>query len=252
MLMAAKKFYRFAYYSTPERNDRDVLIHQLRDGDAALELAQVLHEFGYVYGGLLLNYPGNPDKHRQVDCDFLGRNDLLVMNTRPPLDDSDRRRVSRSYTDLEEKIFTALRGSVFTECSRSQITLHPSLSLRKEHAKYRSMEFRQYHGAYCVAYSGIPVARTESRTSVAFIIFKQQLWPGGPALLCVFGMGGPESLITNHLVRTRPELRGLVCKYEFVLIELHEQPVMLPQDDLRFLSQPGWSAKPVLKLIRVR
>jgi hypothetical protein len=249
--MAAKKFYRFAYYSTPEKKDRDLLLHQLRDGDATLELSEVLRELGYVYGGLLLNYPGSPNKRRQVNTDFLKPSDILVLNTRPPLDDSDRRRVCPSYTDLEERVFAALRGSFFAECSRTQIRLHPSLPLPSARSKYRSMEFRQYHGAYCVAYGGVPVARTESRTAPSFMVFKQQAWPGGPALLCVFGMGGPESLITNHLVRTRTHLRQLVCKYEFVLIELQEQSVVLPQDNLRFLSSPGWAAKVALKLLPV-
>jgi hypothetical protein len=89
-----KTLYRLAYYSTPERRDREVLIHQLRDGDAALELVDVLRERGYRYGGLLLNYPGKPaTAPRQVSATFKAT-DLLVLTSRPPMHDEldgDRR-----------------------------------------------------------------------------------------------------------------------------------------------------------------
>jgi hypothetical protein len=248
--MGPKKFYRFAYYSTPEKRDRSLLLHQLRDGDAALELSEVLRELGYQYGGLLLNYPGTSTKRRHVNSDFLTPNDLLVLNTRPPLDDEfDRRRVCPSYTDLEEKVFAALKQSFFAVCSRSHIRLHSSLPLSPDCLKYRSIELRVNRGAYSVAFSRVPVPPTEPRTSPAFMVFKEHAWQDGPGILCVFGVGGPETLIINHLVRKRQNLRRLVCRYEFVLIELQEQSFLLPQDNLTFLSSPGWATRVALKLL---
>jgi hypothetical protein len=60
------------------------------------------------------------------------------------------------------------------------------------------------------------------------------IWPRGPGLLCVFGMGGPETLITNFLMRTTPALRRRLMTHEFTMIELHEREIILPQDTLAF------------------
>ncbi len=56
--MSANCFYRFSYYAAAsDSKKKRLLLHQLRDADAALELSGILSELGYQYGGLLLNYP---------------------------------------------------------------------------------------------------------------------------------------------------------------------------------------------------
>jgi hypothetical protein len=246
--VSTRTLYRLAYYSTPERRDREVLIHQLRDGDAALELAEVMRGRGYRYGGLLLNYPGKPDAlPRKLAISFKST-DLLMLTSRPPMHDEadqDRRRIAPSRTDLEDKVFESLRR-YFKHCSRTEITLADDLVLKKELSSYRSVTFREYHEAYCLEYTGSKPSRHDRRT-LSYITYTPHVWPGGPGLLCAFGMGGPETLITNFLIRTKPDLRRCIMAYQFVMIELHEQEIILPQDSLALASK--WQYKILTRLL---
>jgi hypothetical protein len=49
---------RFSYYE-PQRSDRDLRVHQIRDGHAFVQRASALFGLGYEYDGLLLNFPAD-------------------------------------------------------------------------------------------------------------------------------------------------------------------------------------------------
>jgi len=232
--MAIKRFYRFSYFVQTQR-DRDLLIHQLRDADASLKISGVLSNLGYRFGGLLFNYPANADRTIPVDSSFLRPGDLLLLTTRPPLDDEldrTRSRLQRSHTTLEDKVFACLE-QYFHHCSRAEVVLTKSLASRlpKQIAERREVVFREYGGAFCERYSG----RTRRRhllTTITYMTFTPEAWPKGPGLLTVFGMGGPETLIWAHVLRTR--FAHLVCSRSFVMAEMTEQVVPSGELDLSF------------------
>src|SRR2546428_9791180 len=117
--MSPKRIFRFAYH-TSQSSDLRFRIHQLRDGDAFVQLSTALYSKGYEYGGLLLNLPSDePTKAPQVDVSSLTSSDLVVLNTRPPIDDVEaeiKRPVRVSYTKLEDLIFAALKPRYFEWC----------------------------------------------------------------------------------------------------------------------------------------
>jgi hypothetical protein len=129
--MSRKRFFRFSYL-TGQRGDRRIYPHQLRDGDACIELTPILMSLGYEYGGGLLNYePGTPDLSKELR-NSLGPSDLLVLTTRPPLDDKpykDKKKVIPSrYWFEREVIFGALKPAFFTFCSRLEVDVSENVS----------------------------------------------------------------------------------------------------------------------------
>src|SRR5438270_9800584 len=106
--MPHERIFRLAYHTSLGKRSR-FRIHQLRDGDAFAELSATLYPRGYQYGGLLLNLPSEkPPEPIPVDVSFLTSSDLVVLTTRPPIDDEeegDKHYVRRSYTKFEQDIF---------------------------------------------------------------------------------------------------------------------------------------------------
>ena len=227
-------WYDFAYY-VGWRDDRR-LQFQLRDGHAALFLARVLATLGYHFGGVIFNPPGKPPPpadpfaRRQVDRSFLRPSDLIVLTTRPPLDDlldGDRRYIRRSFTDLEEDVFRALR-TLFEHCSRSQVTLTDAVVRNApEIAERQSSSFYQNWGAAFESWG----ARNRSErkrpekgkyVTAVYLSYVRHAWENGPALLAAFGVGGMETLGWCHLLATR--FNGLVCSVPFAMAEIEAPP----------------------------
>lgn len=173
----------------------------------------VLIGLGYEYGGLILNSPG---RRRTPQ---LKSEDLVVLTTRPPLDDphseGERRRISQSGTPLEKRILKAARGS-FATCKRSIIKLSPDAASRlaPRFANRGWMEFRVYSREEpAPSYSGYhnPYGRTRkarqhhkpadpNATATFLLITPLQ---GGGTLINAFGMNGVTTLIWCYLLRTR-------------------------------------------------
>jgi hypothetical protein len=110
--MSSKRVFRFAYHAS-QISDVRMRMHQGRDADALLELLPVLNQKGYRYEGPLLNPPSEKREDAPVvDISFLSASDLVVLTTIPPLHDIEaglKRPIRRSFTNLEELIFAALR-----------------------------------------------------------------------------------------------------------------------------------------------
>jgi hypothetical protein len=239
--VSVRHFYRFSYYGSPTIRDEEphLLLHQLRDADAALELAHILYQRDYEYGGLLLNYPReSKEESRVVDDSFLTPDDLILITGRPPLDDEEIRPrrgiIGRSHTTLEDRIFSTLRR-YFHSCARSEITLSRELTNRlpRDARRYRDVEFRLYLDRADIGRLGGRKARDiDSRATMAYLVFTQTTWPGGPGLLCAFGMGGQETLLWGYFLRTK--FSHLVCRSEFAMAEIVEKHFEQPKDDLSF------------------
>jgi hypothetical protein len=210
-----KRFYHFSYLRQPATGGP--LLHDLRDGDAFAELMPVLLDLGYEYGGLLLNHPPDPGVRRPQ----LGSEDLVVLTTRPPLDDpqaqGDRKLIKQSGNPLESAILKAAR-SCFPFCKRRIIQLSPDAAagLRPGFADRGQMEFRVYRREehripFYVRYRD-PWGRTRDERkyrapanphATAVFLLRIPLRPGGPTLLNAFGMDGVMTLIWCYLLRTK-------------------------------------------------
>ncbi|HKC62405.1 MAG TPA: hypothetical protein VKB86_02150 [Pyrinomonadaceae bacterium] len=250
--MSSKRIYRLAYHASQSKNLR-FRIHQLRDGDAFAELAAVLYSRGYRYGGLFLNLP--PDEPQQaspVDVSFLTSSDLLVLNTRPPLDDieeDDKKRVPLGHTSLEADVFKALK-LYFRTCARSHIKLSENVAeqLPADFRNRANIMFRQcYDGSY-LKYRGYgdrfwqkPV---DERLTAFYLIQIPSLWKGGPGLLAAFGMAGTETLAWNYLLRTR--FQKWVGAYQFIMAEV--VPSKLPKQPTDLTFADGWKVRPIIRI----
>jgi hypothetical protein len=223
-----RRWFRFSYH-LQGRSTRDSLPHQLRDGDAALLLHDTLCKRGFAYAGPIINYPvlGRPLAEAvPVDDSFLQPDDLLVITTRPPLDDANdgvKCRVHRSYTTLEEKVLACVRRHL-TRCSRSNVIVS-DIHARAfpEVARYKNILFRQKRGASidkCLPYgtnSWIRPPATAACTA-AYMIYEKHAWADGPGLLAVFGMCGLDTLVWNHRLAT--QFSTLIATVPFAMTEL--------------------------------
>lgn len=202
------KFYRFAYL---DRRKNEPNPHMLRDCDGCLEFCDYLYGAGYSYGGLFVNFPNHPVA---VDLDRFGEHDLIVVTTRPPMDDERQgghRDMSgtRSGNSLEERIFSAFSQNLFNTCSRARVVLIRSLTsqLAPGFEHRGDVQFRM-HGRRA-SYTG------QTQLTAAYLLRLKEAWPGGPGLLAAFSLGGAETLAWCYILRTRhPELLespGVVC-----------------------------------------
>lgn len=126
MIQGIDRFFHLSYLRQDVRGMPQ--IHELRDGHAFAELAMLLRTNECRYGGLLLNYPA-PAAH--VKTPDLTSTDLLVLTTRPPLNDDelDSRPIRRSGTPLERIVLETVRQA-FRICRRSYVMLSEEMARR--------------------------------------------------------------------------------------------------------------------------
>jgi hypothetical protein len=227
---AKRRWFRFAYL-VQGRDDRELLPHQTRDAEASLFLQPVLCARGFRYAGPILNYPagrGDWDTLAATDDSFLRPDDLLVLTTRPPLDDladGVRHRVHRSCTTLEEKLFDCFRRHL-PHCSRARVKVSDTHARASpEVARMHNVQFRQNRGSAIDAFLTFASGRWErplagSATTMAYLIFEPHAWDNGPGVLACFGMCGTATLVWNFLLATRHS--PLLATVPFVMAELIE------------------------------
>jgi hypothetical protein len=238
--MSEHRCFRFAY-TLPCHKDRELYPFQLRDGDAAMFLAGAVAARGYRYEGPIVNYPSpGPDL---VACDdgFLRESDLIILTTRPPMHDADigdKKAIPRSYTTLEDKLFKGPLGARFAFCARSEIRLtDETAAIAPEIAKRQSSVYRQNGGAMYFSY-GSPVTREWRHfkkappLTAAFLVYAEHAWPGGPALLAAFGMGGTETLVWCHQLANR--FQHLLFATSFAMVELRTPLLAAPPTTIAF------------------
>jgi hypothetical protein len=231
--MTDRRYFPFTYGAVG-RQDRPAKVSLTRDGHAAMILGQHLNDLGFRCGGPIINYPlpkGVPcptvplsplgDWHRKY-----GPDDVILVPTRLPLDDDnepDRRGSRPSYTQLEQHLFVGMR-SRFEKLCRTVVHLDPRTArISDELAARQSMVFHQNCGATYQGF-GSPVTGVWRRFKVAdgltvgFLVYAEHAWPGGPALLAAFGMGGMDTLVWCHLLATR--YADLLCTTSFAMAEI--------------------------------
>ena len=278
-----RRVFRFSFFT---EDTKDLAIHQLRDGDAFIELAPVL--CAYQYGGLLLNYPAKEAPKKfvthdpgiiDVDMSQLNPSDLIVLTTRPALSDRvrfDKRPLKRSYNTLERRLFRVLEKH-FDFCSRSRIRLAkylarqlpPDYSTRADIGYYmfenRQQGANESHKAInrSTAYRKFFRDRDDFRgeavsnevasrnLTALYLVQIREAWSGGPGLLLVFGLGGRETLIWSYLLRTRFWRELSLGSPRFVMAEIaiEEFPCRdTPNITLDFVDD--WTIKILLDVSR--
>jgi hypothetical protein len=202
-------YHRFAY-SMPLRAGEMAKPSKIRDGAAFTELTAPLAKLGYEYGDIIFNSPFDPKRDKklgQEHFNFIKPKDLIVLATRPPLDDrrhGDKKHLDESYTHLEEQVFAEFR-KYLAICARSHVQLTQAIGADFEKADFM---FYQHKSARLKFFKRLDEFRNrkpakDSETAIGFFLRTPAIPVYRCGLLACFGMGGWETLIWNRIVRTR-------------------------------------------------
>jgi len=207
------RFLWFSYHA-PLHYGRLTAPHQVRDGAAFAEIAGLLSTLGMQYGGLVLNVPPDEEGRPIVQGNPpLEAQDLLVLTTRPPLDDEierDKKRIMRSRSMLEDRVVDGLRPLFFTSCARSRVVLSAEVLERFDGADLRPalLHFRQNNWAWCYEITHYKGPKESWRNAAprprtfAFLV-STAAQHSTARVLAAFGMGGTETLLWTRWLRTK-------------------------------------------------
>jgi hypothetical protein len=213
MKIASSQFIRLGYHIAG-RKDTPLQIQHLRDGATFSEISVILQNEGFTYGSTIFNWPLQETREpgKSVDTTFIKSNDLIVLTTRPPLDDANaqnKKQVKKSDTQLENNIFENLR-QFLKVCDREHVRLAETWAdkLSARFSNRAEIIFKQNGGAEIQGYkkyhdSHILKKKNPQNKTMFYIINIPQLWDNGPGLFCSFGMRGQEALIGAYLLRTK-------------------------------------------------
>jgi len=216
-------YHRFAY-SMALRSGEEPNLAKIRDGAAFGEIAAPLAKLGYEYGQILYNPPYNskkPSDQGRGPFNFIKADELIVLTTRPPLDDSqhgDKKLVRASRTHLEKQVFAECR-KYLEVCARSHVQLTPDVA---GNFKKAELVFHQHKNARLKNYRKLGAFRPtavpkKSNISIGFFLRTKSIPEYGCGLLASFGMSGWETLIWNRIVRTRHS--EWVGRHAFIMAE---------------------------------
>jgi len=182
---------------------------------------------GYDYRGPIFNFGSRGPDLIPVDTSYLRETDLIFLCSRPPIDDAYvgvRRQFLCSFTTLEETLFQGSLRKWLARCSRTEIVLtDAAASIDPEIAQRQSLEFALNGGSLCTSIGSPHTRRFTSvekaaALTVVFLVYQQHAWPGGPGLLCAFGMGGTDTLVWCYLLASK--FAHLLCTTPFVMAEM--------------------------------
>src|SRR5262245_1632405 len=219
------RLFRMAY-TQRGRKDRELFPYQLRDGEAGLRLVSTLEKKGFTYVRPLINYPSKGPELKPYDLGIFRSDDLILLCTRPPMDDHrwpSRYMIPRSFTVLEETLFEGPLRRWLHQCSRTVVQLSDeAASISSEIDACKSLEFHQHGGAAISGCNGVRVKPGPTQRSAVFLIYTEAAWPGGPAFLASFGMGGVDTLVWAYHLSTR--FSDMLCTTPFALAEITYGP----------------------------
>jgi hypothetical protein len=280
MLMSALlSFYHWLAYFYGLREGRTLKPHHVRDGAAFAELGVPLSRRGLEYGRLIPNGPPTPEEFRErraelegassngrrnvedvvtymkIDDSFLKPRDVLVVPTRPPLNDLDHEDKVRSqpgFTTLEQKIFRACRPYLDV-CSRSHVRLTPAVAERlpgvladRANITFRQVKEPWYRDmARLGGRSRPPSSSDPACRTAAYLLYLAEVESlHGADLLVAFGMSGTQTLVTSHLLRT--DLAPLLDRPGFTMFEMTATNGPTATGGLEFADR--WQMEVVLQM----
>jgi hypothetical protein len=273
------RHYYWLAYSHGAREGRTWKESHLRDGGAAAELGALLVERGLRYGRLIPNRLPRPEEfrekraelegashhgrrhvedvvtYREIQDSFLEPGDLVVVPTRPPLNDLDHQDKVRSqpgFTTLEQKIFRECRDYLDV-CSRSHVRLTPAAAglLPPDLADRADITFRQVKEPWYRVLKRLDGRVRPSRFSdrarrtAAYLLYLPEVKTLRRAgLLVAFGMGGDQTLVFAHRLRT--DLESLLDRPGFTMVEMTAPDDATAWGGLAFAHD--WKMEPVLQM----
>ena len=245
--MSKQRVVRFCYLSSDSRHKGRRYQHQLRDGDAAIELMPILASLGYEYGGVFINWPKpEPPAIDTSIADFeklqLGESDIVLLTTRPPMDDDEDGWKSHcaSNSELERDVFAALEKCVHY-CSRKEVELQKSIGRNLQEGYQNRLHIEFEVVGQQASYTGIYHGKAKNyepwteNMSAGYLIHVP-LGPSKPRLLAVFGMSGTMTLLWTYLLSKHHEvLQQALTAPSFTMAEMvrtspipHEKDTMKP------------------------
>ena len=238
-MSAFRRLIHFAY-PLPCRKDRECQPFRIRDTPAAHRIGDALMALGYRYTDAVINWPSSGESIIPFDCSCFRETDLLLLTTRPPMHDHlipTRRKGRRSWTQLEENLFNDPLGRWIERSTRPEMILTPTAAaISAEIAKRQSMLFRTHFGAMYQAY-GSPITdewqrfKTAPPLTVAFLVYAEHAWPGGPGFLAAFGLDPMSTLAWSWQLATR--FPHLLCSTPFAMAEMK---IVSPKEPPTWLS----------------
>jgi hypothetical protein len=234
----------FVYPLEPSDKKKATKLHAVRDASPAMQVLPTVLEQGFLYAGPIFNRaPRGPLRRRvglkgherppivHVDYSFLRSKDLLIQACRPPIDDDRsgcKKYVPRSYTDLEQLLFEALKPYFFEYCARDRVCvasqfhplLHGDLANRREMIFHQNGNGAIYLELNAFDWRGSRKAEVGNRTAL-FLLRLEEAWPGGPGYLCFFGQDGLASYIWSF--RLANDFNFLLKRPGFAMAELEVQ-----------------------------
>src|SRR5437016_8832610 len=112
----AKRYHPF-YFLLADRREHPARVQGVRDGAPLAALVPAILRLGHAPGRPVFNFPG---PERELALDDFGEEDLIVVPTRPPLDDGrTRKTILTSGGRLEVSMFEAIRH-FFTVLARDR------------------------------------------------------------------------------------------------------------------------------------
>lgn len=211
------RVHTFWYFLSTRPSNREFARTLPRDGLAARELYRGLEGLGFRLGESLLNTLPLTEEDAEgppspVDLSGVDEGDVILLATRPPLDDikaGSRKRVERGNTTLEDRLFAACRPFLAT-CARSHMVLPERLAaqLGPEDAGLAEMEILQNRPGAPISrcnaqhgrgWQGVPTTPGET---AMFLLHLDAAWPGGPGIVCAFGMDMLSTLVWCHRLGT--------------------------------------------------
>jgi hypothetical protein len=209
MEKSPKRYFRFGFPVLDGHKRRKPLPHQIRDGEAYIELMPVFEKLGWTFGGHILNYPVK-SQNLSGTPPVLGAGDVVVITTRPPIseeEDRARKKIPRMNGELENQIIDALK-TVFRKCSRKCVCFNKKIiAMDRDKFKKRSkLSFYEY--AYDAPYDDemMLLLKKPSNGLKSTGFFYVHLPPAdnrGYEIIAAFGMSGLQTLVWSYLLRTK-------------------------------------------------
>jgi hypothetical protein len=254
--MNGNRIVRFVYMSNHRPRMRPKP-HQQRDESPALELMPKICSLGFVYDGahrIFLNHPpsktGDPSRS-QFTALGLTERDILLLATRPPLDDKEEIQPLRpSGSEIESLIFRVLREKCFYHCSRGNVALRPAVaenlaagfrrrseiefSLRSDRVSLATGTYRALHGRE------EENSKPWNEMMTAGYLVNVPLGKGLPNLLAVFGMSGTTTLVWAYLLHKHSDILTQALRQpSFTMVEIQTEGILGNPVDFTFCD--GWA-----------
>lgn len=192
-------------------------IHMNRNGSSTLYFKDILKN-NFNFEGIIPNLSPAFFRKRapvfpQEYPDF-SSSDVITLTTRPSLDDnlSDKRRVERSFTQLEYIVSENLR-KVFKHCSRKHIILSDlaAQAMNAEERLYRAAKFFVTNEAYFCCLADVDnieelelMNNDNTEFTIGYLVYIKHLYQyngkPGPGLLTAFGLNGTATVLWSQLI----------------------------------------------------